>query len=286
MADVSLTRVVGSAVSLPSTDKPAVPGGPAVPAVTLGGIVFNGFEAPSRMPFGGEQKLAAHDMPGGARVINAMGGFEADIDFSGTLLGPDAPARARKLDALRKAGGLLTLTWADFSRQVVIRSFSADYTTRGQLVPYKIAVMVLPPPEPEKPADASDSLGGGIASALGLSSLTPALSTVGSLVAKAEQVLPLAGMVSPRLAGLAGGILGQAQAAASGTLALADAKLSGFMSSGGDLLGLVQNSGSKGLDAVKGLAQVTGFSRVQAYAGATQGALGAATSAAKLLSGK
>lgn len=283
---VSLTRVVGSAVSLPGNARPSVPGGPSVPAVTLGGIAFTGFEAPSRMPFGGEQKLSAHDMPGGARVINAMGGFEADIDFSGTLLGPDAPARARKLDALRKAGGLLTLTWADFTRQVVIRSFSGDYTTRGQLVPYKLVLMVLPPPEPEKAANPADTLGGAMANALGLSSLTPALNTAKALIGKAEQVLPLAGVISPKLAGLAGGVLGQAQGAVSGTLSLADTKISGFMSGGGDLLSLVQNTGSKGLDAASALAMVSGYSRVQAYAGAAQGALGAATGAAKLLAGK
>ena len=34
--------------------------------LNLGGIVFNDFEIPESMPFGGDQKLNVHKLPGGA----------------------------------------------------------------------------------------------------------------------------------------------------------------------------------------------------------------------------
>ena len=58
--------------------------------LTLGSIVFDGFEVPSRVEFGGEQQLAVHKLIGGARVIDALGRDDAALRWRGVLSGAEA----------------------------------------------------------------------------------------------------------------------------------------------------------------------------------------------------
>jgi len=123
------------------------------PPVTLGDITFTGFEVPEKIPFGGTQQLTVHKLPGGARVIDAMGGDDKAIEWSGYFRGPDAASRARVLDAMRCSAQQLQLNWADFARAVVIQEFTCDYTNNGALLPYRISLVVVPqaalsPPPP------------------------------------------------------------------------------------------------------------------------------------------
>jgi hypothetical protein len=111
-------------------------------ALLLGPVVFQDFEVPSGINFGGGQRLAVHRLPGGARVIDALGRDDAQISFSGIFTGPDATLRARSLDELRVAGLPLPLTWDVFFYTVMISVFHADYRNRWW-IPYRLVCTVV-----------------------------------------------------------------------------------------------------------------------------------------------
>jgi hypothetical protein len=111
-------------------------------SLLLGPVFFLDFEVPERIAFGGGQRLAIHRLPGGGRVIDAMGRDDADLVWSGIFTGPEAADRARLLDALRVQGAVLPLTWDAFFYSVVIARFDAEYA-HPNWVPYKITCTVL-----------------------------------------------------------------------------------------------------------------------------------------------
>ncbi len=108
----------------------------------LGPVAFQDFEIPSGINFGGKQQLALHRLPGGSRVIDALGRDDAQIGFSGVFAGSDATLRARSLDELRVAGIALPLTWDIFFYTVLIADFYADYRN-GWWIPYRIICTVV-----------------------------------------------------------------------------------------------------------------------------------------------
>lgn len=108
----------------------------------LGPIAFQGFEVPPVINFGGRQRLALHRLPGGTRVIDAMGRDDSQISFAGVFSGSDATWRALSLDELRVAGLPLPLTWDVFFYTVVISEFWADYQNTSW-IPYRIVCTVL-----------------------------------------------------------------------------------------------------------------------------------------------
>lgn len=112
------------------------------PYLLLGPILFQDFELPDSIIWGGAQQLTIHRLPGGTRIIDAMGRDDADITWSGIFSGPDATARARALDLMRCDGAPWPLTWDSFFYSVIIHRFEADYR-RVNWIPYKIACCVL-----------------------------------------------------------------------------------------------------------------------------------------------
>lgn len=110
--------------------------------LVLGPVAFGGFEIPERINFGGAQRLAVHRLPGGARVIDAMGRDDAEIAWSGFFAGPDGAMRARLLDMLRTTGAVLPLTWDSFLYSVVIARFDAQFAAPWW-IPYRITCTVL-----------------------------------------------------------------------------------------------------------------------------------------------
>jgi hypothetical protein len=108
----------------------------------LGPIAFGDFEVPERIGFGGAQRLVVHTLPGGARVIDAMGRDDADLVWSGVFSGPDAAERGRLLDVLRVVGAPLPLSWDAFLYTVVIARFDAIYSSPWW-VPYRITCKVI-----------------------------------------------------------------------------------------------------------------------------------------------
>jgi hypothetical protein len=108
----------------------------------LGPVVFQEFEIPPSINFGGRQRLALHRLPGGARIIDALGRDDAQITFSGIFSGSDATLRARILDELRASGMPLPLTWDVFFYTVMLSEFRAEYRN-SWWIPYRITCTVL-----------------------------------------------------------------------------------------------------------------------------------------------
>ncbi len=108
----------------------------------LGPIAFQDFEIPARIVFGGRQRLAIHQMPGGGRVIDAMGRDDSPLAWTGTFSGSDAAARALQIDLMRAQGVAWPLAWDVFSYLVVVSEFAASYE-RGNWIPYRIVCSVL-----------------------------------------------------------------------------------------------------------------------------------------------
>lgn len=113
-----------------------------VAPLILGPVALYGFEVPETITIGGAQRLAIHRLPGGARVIDALGPDDADIAWSGIASGPEAVARIRTLDTLRRAGLPLPLAWDANAYTVVISNFEAD-TVNPHWIPYRISCAVL-----------------------------------------------------------------------------------------------------------------------------------------------
>jgi hypothetical protein len=109
--------------------------------VTLGGFGFGRNEVPEKINFGGVQKIAAHELVGGVRVLDSMGAFDDSITWSGLFTGKEALPRARQLDQMRRAGAQLTLTWSEFSFPVAIETFQAEYE-RFYQIPYVITCKI------------------------------------------------------------------------------------------------------------------------------------------------
>jgi hypothetical protein len=105
--------------------------------LTLGPVTFSAFEVPEQVRFGGRQALAVHTLPGGGRVIDALGRDDADIIWSGVFSGSDAADRARLLDTLRAEGAMLTLSWDAFFYTVVIAQLDLEYR-HSWWIPYRI----------------------------------------------------------------------------------------------------------------------------------------------------
>lgn len=229
----------------------AVPfGGAAGGPIALGGFIFQGFEVPESVSFGGEQQIIKHRFPGGAFALDVLGADDHDVEWSGQMVGPDASARAQQLDAMRRSGAVVDLAWGDFLFPVIVRSFTADYRGRSWIGQYRISCQIAPPPEaaagPETDALgdlAGDGEGGGILGALG-----DAAGEVGAVVSDAAQmagealgyvngaVQAVSGVITPITSALGIQVpylstlqagLGMASGAI-GTLGAAGAGLSGF----------------------------------------------------------
>jgi hypothetical protein len=111
-------------------------------SLILGDFLFARFEIPEKIGFGGDHKLAVHELVGGQRVIDAMGRSDAPLEWSGILTGPTALERARYLDNLRVAGKELLLTWSEFSYFVIVQSFRCSFE-RAYKLPYTITCIVV-----------------------------------------------------------------------------------------------------------------------------------------------
>jgi len=111
--------------------------------VVLGGVVLDGFEVSGAVRFGGKQALAVHRLPGGARIIDALGPDDADIFWSGILSGGNAADRARLLDGLRRNGSTVMLAWNSFLVAVVVGELLLDFTNPWW-IPYRIRCVVAP----------------------------------------------------------------------------------------------------------------------------------------------
>lgn len=122
-------------------------GGDVVSGVrlVLGSVAFRDFEVPERIVFGGTQKLAVHELPGGGRVIDVMGAQNADLVWSGVFSGSDAAERVRLLDGLRLLAAEVPLSWDVFAYTVIIERFEAEYINPWW-IPYHLICKIVQDP--------------------------------------------------------------------------------------------------------------------------------------------
>jgi len=110
--------------------------------LSLGGIVFQNFSPPERMPWGGRQAMAVHKLLGGQRVIDTMGPDDRDIIWHGFFFENDALQIVQSLDALRVAGQALPLSWGAESAIFVISEFNPDMRRFPVYIEYSITCVV------------------------------------------------------------------------------------------------------------------------------------------------
>ena len=111
-------------------------------ALMLGSVSFQDFEVPEKIEFGGVQRVIVHDLIGGGRVVDALGGQPQEISFTGILSGNTASQRAQALDAICNSGNTITLAWPSFYYQVIINNFIVNYE-KSSWMPFKINCTVV-----------------------------------------------------------------------------------------------------------------------------------------------
>lgn len=140
----------------------------------LGDFEFSNMEIPESIPLGGDQRLAIHKYPGGARKVQAMGADNEPLQWSGLFLGGNALERAKYLDFLRVQGAALPLTFFDSTYTVVIAKFRF-VAERYYKVPYTISLEVVSddsqPVQTIAPAGFDTAIGADCDSMLGLGDL-------------------------------------------------------------------------------------------------------------------
>ncbi len=110
--------------------------------LVLGPIMFSAFEVPQSITLGGRQRLAVHQLPGGGRVVDAMGADDGELSWSGYLSGPDAAGRARALDRLRRSGEVWPLAWDGWRFTAIVSRFEAD-SADPHWMPYRLSACVV-----------------------------------------------------------------------------------------------------------------------------------------------
>ncbi len=110
----------------------------------LGPVLFSGHEVPARIKVGGQHTVSIHRLPGGGRIIDAMGPDEGAISWTGYFTGPQAAARARVVDAIRRNGDQVGLSFGDYAFNVVVVHFDYDIQDRGAVISYRLRAEILP----------------------------------------------------------------------------------------------------------------------------------------------
>ena len=112
-------------------------------ALILGSIAFDSWSTPERMPFGGRQEMAVHQLPGGARVVDTLGPSENDIMFTGQMHADNAYGVADELDSMRIAGLQVPLTFAGRFYLVLVKECHVDIRRMPILMEYHVSCLVV-----------------------------------------------------------------------------------------------------------------------------------------------
>lgn len=186
----------------------ALAGGNSGP-VQIGSITLTGSAVPSEYTRGGGLQVHIHKAPGGARIINLMGGDPARRAFAGKFIGQNAVAQLRALEALRDAGKPVTWQIVGYSEQVVVVGVKGRVHSAGYVVDYTVEAEVLPPSVAATTALGASALSSLIGSeaASAVTSVTSGISSAAAYVASSvAQVQSIVGQVQPvaALVGLGG----------------------------------------------------------------------------------
>jgi hypothetical protein len=109
--------------------------------LTLEKFVFGHLEIPETINFGGEQLEYTHQLPGGARTVDAMGVSWDDVTWTGMFDGITAVYRAKYLQNLMAQGKAVSCTYGDFNYSVLIKSFKGNFQFLP--LPYTITLRVI-----------------------------------------------------------------------------------------------------------------------------------------------
>lgn len=112
----------------------------------IGSLILQDHEVPDRISIGGAQAVTVHKLPGGGRIIDAMGADDASIAWRGIFTGPEAARRARTLDVMRQQGNSLILSFGDYTFCIIITHYQYDYQDRGAVISYRIKSEIVPDP--------------------------------------------------------------------------------------------------------------------------------------------
>ncbi|BAK82888.1 hypothetical protein D3W54_15170 [Komagataeibacter medellinensis] len=172
--------------------------------VTIGALTLTGMEVPRLIRDGGTQQVAIHRLPGGGRIIDAVGNDPDRLELEGTFVGPTALARARALKQMRVAGAPVAFSGAGLSLMVRIVQYSYDYQQKGIVIPYRL---VLEQPNQTATSGAGTSTLSALVGADGasaLSGVSGALANVATIAGNiGGQLATVAGQVTP-IADMAG----------------------------------------------------------------------------------
>jgi hypothetical protein len=199
----------------------------------LGGVQLDGFEVTAQIGFGGRQALTVHTLPGGTRIIDAMGADDHDIAWHGVLSGPDASDRARMLDSLRVAGTPVGLAWDVFAATVIVSDLRLQFCN-SWWIPYQLRCKVL------VGTQTAASLSGPVSALADVIADLDQANSVPGVAAAIALVNEAGGAMSGSLSyAAASSSLAQAQAGIAQSIAAADA---GMQTA--DIAGLVTAAGS------------------------------------------
>jgi hypothetical protein len=224
----------------------------------LGDVQFGDMEVPDKLPFGGAQRLGIKKLLGGTRVIDVMGPDDEALSWSGRFRGSLALNRATYLDAARRAGSPLPLTWSVFNYTVVIQSFVADYE-RDWEISYRISCAVLRdnrnPDQPLQLSTVDQMVSTDLFAALGYAEQVPLdgfVSQIQSVVGGVEAVqtaIGAAGSLSGNISGLAtvASALAIAQTATFVATTAVDQQLSSVANLGGIVVGATASANAASL---------------------------------------
>ena len=112
----------------------------------IGPLVLQGYEVPNHITIGGSQAVTIHKLPGGGRIIDAMGPDDGMVAWRGLFIGPNAAQRVRSLDIMRVQGAPQVLSFGDYSFNVIIIHCEYDYQERGTIISYRIRTEIVPDP--------------------------------------------------------------------------------------------------------------------------------------------
>ncbi|WP_102323858.1 hypothetical protein [Komagataeibacter saccharivorans] len=166
--------------------------------VTIGALTLTGMEVPDVIRDGGTQQVAVHRLPGGNRIIDAVGNDPDRLELSGRFVGPTAYERALLLKQMRILGQPVQFTGAGLSLTVKIVQYSYDYQQKGIVIPYRLVL--------EQPSQmaVTSAITSGLSALIGsdaassISGITGALDDVSTIASNIEgQLSTVVGQVTP-----------------------------------------------------------------------------------------
>ncbi|GBR46396.1 hypothetical protein [Gluconobacter roseus] len=232
--------------------------------VILGNLVLTGIEVPDTLQVGGRQMLVVHRLPGGGRVVDALGNDPGRLELKGRFLGPDAQMRAQAVERMRMAGQQVAFSAAGLSVQVWIAQFTYVYQAKGAVCSY---TLILERPQETASTQTSSTLSGVLGDDVGsaLDSFSGVVSNVsegvftaaGQVSSVVGQVMPLASLVgaggfAAKVTDALGTVNGVAQSGMNlATVPSALASVAGGLESGGSGLQSVITGAGQNVESIQ-----------------------------------